>query len=108
MFLAEAEGTCSGDICRLDLNFIDGINELAYLWQENFHANNGFDRVATCADNSRKIAGPGSDPGAEKTGKQGVKTSNAQCCGRGLERQLFHTNRMECCEDGKPREIGTC
>ena len=107
LILADSEGTCAGDLCRLDISFIDEINEMANVWSEKFHANNGFDRVQTCSDPGRAGKGniPGTPPGS--AGK-GAKANNAKCCGKGLERQIFHPNRMECCDDQKIREIGTC
>ena len=44
------EGSCSQDVCSLDMEFTQKIVALEESWLPKYHALNGFDRAAECQD----------------------------------------------------------
>ena len=49
----DQEGTCKGDICRLDKQFAEELNEI-YEWSTDLEADSGFDRQQACVSSSGK------------------------------------------------------
>lgn len=99
------KGTCKGDLCRLDLEFTKKIKSMSELWIPDFHMDYGFDRKTDCKgstkykDESLKIDGYARPP------KPNPET---KCCGQGLKRHIFNPERLQCCNDGSTKSIGSC
>ena len=49
--LVDQEGTCKGDICRLDKQFAEELTEI-YEWSTDLEAESGFDREQACTSGS--------------------------------------------------------
>ena len=118
-FCADAEGTCAGDLCRLDLEFTRKLIELASGWDSQYHKNFGFDRRENCRHTSAR---PSSGSGSSTDGRGFLtsvmndsngglalhpEASKLQCCGIGLKRHVFHIDRQQCC-GFETRDIGEC
>lgn len=102
----DPEGTCEGDLCRLDIKFSAELFKRKSEWKILYHADNGFDRSEMCATSNRMSEGSISNSGSSSGSSSGeAKTS---CCGTGLKRHPFHLEKLECCSDGSSRPLGTC
>ena len=93
-------------MCHLVRDFVKQVTEIAYTWKADFHKSHGFDRAAQCVGPASAKPVKASLAGTGGSGKEG--SGPAQCCGNGLGRHVFNSNRFECCADGKSREIGSC
>mgnify|MGYP006944991217 CR=1 FL=1 len=110
MYLGNREGSCEGDLCRLDISFSDRLYKMKKTWKSEYHAHNGFDRSESC---KASVSRTGSNGESEKTGSgTGSGTGNGEsltkCCGNGLGRHIYRSDRMECCKDGTSKPIGSC
>jgi len=117
-FCADAEGTCAGDLCRLDLEFTRKLIDFAYNWDSQYHKNFGFDRKENCRASSGRPSGSSNtssdgrgffsnvmnDSGSAILSEE---SSKLQCCGIGLKRKVFHIERQQCC-GFETRDIGEC
>ena len=109
----ETEGSCRGDLCRLDALYALEISTMKKRWKAENHVQNGFDRSLHCLPatvrNARiqkeKLPGQGGEVGQEESTKT---TRPGQCCGSGLQRVIFKPDRAECCRDGLVRPLGNC
>lgn len=116
-------GTCSGDVCRLDMSFTSQLVGMDHTWAGEFHALNGFDREKSCEQGSVKKSKNISSNDArvlleDISGVQmndiggdammEINLSKTACCGEGMKRHLFRLDHLECCADGSTRQFGTC
>ena len=106
--LANRGGTCEGDLCRLDISFSDQLYKLKKTWKSQFHAANGFDRSEICKTSNPRISSGSISDEDDTRNRKESGDSVTQCCGSGLERHIFRSDRMECCKDGLSKPIGTC
>jgi len=102
---ADAVGTCEGDVCRLDLEFTSQLVLLETSWNASFHVLNGFDKSSACQSHEPESFKKSSKSG---TAKQLNRSLKQDCCGIGLKRHLFKTDRFDCCPDGSTKPVGTC
>lgn len=102
----DPEGTCEGDLCRLDIKFSTELYKKKDQWKPLYHAENGFDRNEMCKAGSR--ISDGSISGSSGSGGSSSSESKTSCCGTGLKRHPFHLDKLECCKDGNTSPIGTC
>ena len=88
--VANPEGSCRGELCRCESQFVNQIAKIQKTWTKKYHIDHGFNRKEQC----QRRGTP--NPGEKK------------CCGQRLGFQLYNPDRKECCADGKTATIGTC
>lgn len=104
----DKKDTCPGDLCRMDLDFVENFNSLSVNWNPKFYIENGFNRWKQC--------GKSQTPGKDKYGSNGGdsvyqnsgNSGHGQCCGKSINSVIYKPERMECCPDGRVKQIGTC
>ena len=53
IFSVDPEGTCAGEICRLDKAFAEELNEI-WEWSQDLEVSSGFKREDACVSSSGK------------------------------------------------------
>ena len=92
----------------MDLDFVENFNTLSVNWNPKFYIENGFNRWKQC--------GKSQTPGKDKYGSNGGdsmyqnsgNSGHGQCCGKSINSVIYKPERMECCPDGRVKQIGTC
>ncbi|CAG5090525.1 Oidioi.mRNA.OKI2018_I69.PAR.g12636.t1.cds [Oikopleura dioica] len=112
---SENDTGCGRDLCECDTDFAKEIAEVEDTWNEEYTQRGGFDRSTQCAPHHED-----SHPDAMDLIRAGQKETSPRpavgakepvvknCCGKGLQVNLFNPERQECCKDGSTKAIGTC
>lgn len=96
----DKKSTCLGDLCRLDLEFVEYLNGVSHLWNPDYHLDYGFDRFKVCGGDSNNNS-------SQKPEKyNGMK--EGKCCGKGLKRHTYNPEKLECCKNGSTKPFGSC
>ena len=105
----DGEDTCSGRVCRIDLEFSKEINLFSENWNSNLEARNGFNRRSECLPFS-VVRAP--ETGNESLLRSGTGTGSdktpRECCGSMLQQTMYRPDIFECCSDGTVNKIGSC
>jgi hypothetical protein len=75
-------------------------------WFPDFHMENGFDRESNCRGAYKSPSAPATD--LDSRSKSNSPSLETECCGQNINRHMFNPERLQCCEDGTTKTIGSC